>query len=422
MKKPPTLVKWIVTTSPVARERHIYLKSEDDIMNRTTSIFAQILGFVNRKTFEKIVFKHKAEKGMKGFNSWDQFVSMLFCQMGAANSLREITGGLATALGKLKHLGLEKAPARSTLSYANKHRSWRVFESVFYELLGECQNIAKQSQRRFRFKNPLRSLDMTVIDLCLKTFDWARFRRTKGAIKLHLQLDHQGCLPCWACVTDGQAHEVNIAQKLMFPAGTIVAMDRGYIDYSMMYQWHKNGVKFVTRMKNNADYRVIKRHRDRENKTIRRDQTIRMMGIHTRENYPEPLRRIVVWDAEKKREIVILSNIHTFAPSTLSTIYKERWQIELFFKALKQNMKVKTFVGTSQNAVKIQIWTALISILLLKFLKLKSTFNWSLSNLAAMLRFNLLTYRNLREWLDTPFHVPILQPPEPEYEQLTLFA
>jgi hypothetical protein len=391
-------------------------------MNRTGSIFTQILGLVNRNSFEKIVRSHKAEKGMKGFTCWSQFVSMLFCQLGAANSLREISGGLATALGRLKHLGLSRAPARSSLSYANKHRPWQVFESVFYTLLEHCRDVAGHHKRRFRFKNPLRSLDMTVIDLCLKTFDWARFRRSKGAIKLHLQLDHQGCLPCWACVTDGKAHEVNIAQKLAFTPGTIVAMDRGYIDYAMMYRWDQTGVKFVTRMKTNADYRVIRRNRDTENRTILRDQVIRMQGPLTRDKYPDLLRRIVIWDAENNREIVLLTNIFDFAPGTISTIYKERWQIELFFKALKQNLKVKTFVGTSENAVKVQIWTALISMLLLKYMKLKSTFAWSMSNLAALLRFNLLTYRDLWQWLDAPFHVPRLEPPEPEYVQLSLFG
>lgn len=421
MKKPPSLVEWVVTNNPVALKRHAYLSTEVIIMNRTASIFTQILGLVNRNSFEKIVWKHKAEKGMKGFTCWTQFVSMLFCQMGAAHSLREITGGLATAMGKLKHLGLNKAPARSTLSYANEHRPWQVFESVFYELLGQCQTIAKQNSRKFRFKNPLRSLDMTVIDLCLKTFDWAHFRRAKGAVKLHLQLDHRGYLPCWASVTAGDRHEVKEAQKLTFQPGTIVAMDMGYIDYKMLYRWDQEGVKFVTRAKKNSAYHVLKRRRDNENKNILRDQSIKMTGPLTRKKYPDPLRRIVVWDEKNSREIILLTNIHDFAPSTISTIYKERWQIELFFKAIKQNMKIKTFVGTSQNAVKIQIWTALISILLLKFLKLKSTYEWSLSNLAAMLRFNLLTYRDLWEWIDAPFHVPIQEPSEPLYEQLFLF-
>jgi len=391
-------------------------------MVRTASIFAQILGLVNRNSFERIVRRHKAEKGMKGFTCWAQFVSMLFCQMGAANSLREITGGLATALGKLRHLGLPKAPCRSTLSYANKHRTWKVFESVFYELLGMCQTEAGQQKRRFRFKNPLRSLDMTVIDLCLQTFDWAHFRRAKGAVKLHLQLDHQGYLPCWARVTAGDRHEVKEAQKLTFPAGTVVAMDRGYLDYTMLNRWTQQGVYFVTRMKKTSDYRVTRRHRDNENATVLRDQTIRMQGPLTKKKYPGPLRRILIWDHEQEREIELLTNIHNWAPSTISTIYKERWQIELFFKALKQNMKIKTFVGTTLNAVKIQIWTALISMLLLKYLRLKSCYAWSLSNLAAMLRFNLLTYRDMWEWLDAPFHVPIVQPPEPEYVQLSLFV
>jgi len=389
-------------------------------MNRTGSIFTQILGLVNRIVFERIVCKYGAEKGMKGFSSWTQFVSMLFCQLASANSLREITGGLATALGKLKHLGLKAAPARSSLSYANTHRPWQVFEALFYDVLGQCKTLAATRRRKFRFKNPLLSLDATVIDLCLKTFNWARFRRAKGAIKMHLLLDHQGYLPSWALVTEGAVHDVKPAHTLSFTPGTIVAMDRGYNDYRLFAAWIEAGVYFVTRMKDNAVFRVVKRHRDRETGAILRDQTIRLTGTGAREKCPYELRRIVVWDEVNQREIVLLSNLG-YAPSTIASIYKERWQIELFFKALKQNLKIKTFVGTSENAVKTQIWTALISMLLLKFLQLKSAFNWSLSHLAAMLRFNLLTYRDLWAWLDAPFHVPVLEPAEPAYVQLSLF-
>lgn len=181
-------------------------------MVAVASCFAQILALVDRTTFARAVRHHQAERGAKGFSCWDQFVAMLFCQMGAANSLREICGGLATALGKLVHLGLRRAPTRSTLAYANAHRPWQLFEAVFYSVLGRCQALAATKRRRFRFHNPLRTLDATIIELCATVFDWARFQRTKGAIKLHLQLDHQGCLPCWALVTDGDTNDVRVAQ------------------------------------------------------------------------------------------------------------------------------------------------------------------------------------------------------------------
>jgi hypothetical protein len=375
-----------------------------------TSCFAQVLSLVDRRGFERAVALHEAEKGAKGLTCWDQFVAMSFGQMGAADSLREIHGGLATALGKLRHLGIDEAPARSSLSYANAHRPWQVYETVFYETLDRCQDVAQRRGRTFRFKNPLRSLDASVIDLCLESFDWAKFRRAKGAIKLHLMLDHRGYLPCWALVTDGKTHEVKAAWTLHFEAGTIVAMDRGYNDYRLFARWCDEGVFFVTRLKDNAVYEVVERRDVPSNGNILSDEIVRLTGIGAAEKCPHPLRRIVVWDAEHQREIVLLTNIMHLAARTVAAVYKERWQIELFFKALKQNLKVKTFVGTSENAVKTQIWTALIVILLLKFLQLKSTFGWSLSNLAAMLRFNLLTYRDLWAWLDAPYNTPVAEP------------
>ena len=229
------------------------------------SCFSQLLSLVDRAAFTRAVRQHQAERGAKGFGCWDQFVAMLFCQMGGANSLREICGGLGTAMGKLVHLGLRQAPTRSTLAYANTHRPWQLYQTVFENLLKSCQALAAIKKRRFRFKHPLRSLDTSIIELCIEVFDWARFQRTKGAIKLHLQLDHQGCLPCWALVTDGDTNDVRIAQKLNFAPGTIVVMDRGYLDYALYERWTKSGVYFVTRSRTNM---LAARHRNtRQRKT-----------------------------------------------------------------------------------------------------------------------------------------------------------
>jgi hypothetical protein len=365
---------------------------------------------IDRGDFARAIRRYGAEKGSKGFRCWDQFVAMLFCQLGGAHSLREICGGLATALGKLNHLGIREAPKRSTLAYANKHRPWELYEEVFHSLLACCREEAAAHQRRFRFKNPLRSLDSTTIDLCLAAFDWARFRRAKGAIKLHLLLDHQGCLPCWALVTEGKTHDVRPARTLAFEPGTIVAMDRAYVDYRLFAGWTEGGVYFVTRAKSNMDYAVVEKRDVPERGNVLADEIIELSGVRGAD-CPHRLRRIVVWDAGRGREIELLTNILHLAASTVGTIYKDRWQIELFFKALKQTLKIKTFVGTSRSAVKIQVWTALIAMLLLKFLQLKSTFGWSLSNLAAMLRMNLLTYRDLWAWMDDPYHTPRREPP-----------
>jgi hypothetical protein len=387
-------------------------------MIAVASCFSQLLSLVDRSGFTRAVKQHGAERGTKGFSCWDQFVAMLFCQMGAAHSLREICGGLATSMGKLVHLGLSQAPTRSTLAYANRHRPWQLYQTVFEDLLKNCQALAATKHRRFRFKHPLRSLDASVIELCVKVFDWARFQRTKGAIKLHLQLDHQGCLPCWALVTDGDTNDVRIAQKLDFAAGTIVVIDRGYLDYALYERWNQAGVYFVTRSRTNMVYEVLEKREVPARGNVKSDETIQLTSEHARERCPSRLRQVVVWDAEHKGELFFLTNVFHLAASTIGAIYKDRWQIELFFKALKQNLKIKTFVGTSENAVNVQIWTALIAMLLLKFLLLKSTWAWSLSNLAAMLRFNLLTYRNLWAWLDAPFDIPIALP---DGEQMALF-
>jgi len=368
------------------------------------SMFSQILKLVPRVDFERLVQKTGAERGAKGLSSWSQFVAMLFCQLGRAHSLREIEGGLKSCEGKLSHLGIE-ATARSSLSYANGHRPWQLFENVFYELLERVRGSVALP-RKFRFKNKLVSLDSTVIDLCLSMYDWAKFRRTKGAVKLHLVLDHDGYLPCFGVITDGGVHDVKVAQQLSFAPGTVVVDDRGYNDYGLFGRWTAQGVFFVTRLKDNAQYEVVEAHAPPQNRGILCDQTIRLTGLGVQEKCPHLLRRVEAVREDTGETLVFLTNHHKLGASTIAAIYKDRWSIELFFKALKQNLKIKTFVGTSPNAVKTQIWCALISMLLLRYLQLRSRFGWSLSNLVALLRMNLFTHRDLEAWLNEPFGVP----------------
>lgn len=374
-------------------------------MNRFSSIFGQILQLFSKREFFETVYATQAERGAKGFGCWDQFVAMLFCQLGQAHSLREICGGLASCFGKAKHLGLKKTPKRSTLSYANEHRPWQLYERVFYQLLDKCQQL-ELSKHRFRFKNKLFSLDATVIELCASLFDWAKFRQTKGAVKLHLLLDHDGYLPVFAHITDGKVHEVQVARAMSFPPGSIVAIDRGYTDYELFWRWTQGGVFFVTRQKDNARYRILEEKPIPQNRNILRDQIIELEGFYSHQKYPGTLRRIEVWDKENKIRIVLLTNHVTFGSTTIAAIYKDRWQIEIFFKTIKQNLRIKTFVGTSPNALLIQIWTALIAILVLKYLKFRSLYQWSVSTLVAMLRYNLFTYRDLWTWINQPFEPP----------------
>ena len=333
-------------------------------MVRCTSLFSQVLSLIGRVEFAQHVKELKAERGTKGFSCWGQLVGMLFCQLAQAQSLREICDGLRCCLGKLHHLGLKEAPHRSTLSYANAHRPWELFEKTFYQVLETCQQQAPK--KKFRFRNKLLSLDASVIELCVTLFDWAKFRQTKGAVKLHLLLDHEGYLPSFALVTEGKTHEIRVARTLKLPAGSIVAMDRGYNDYRLFGQWTQAGIWFVTKMKSHTSYAVVEKRRGMPERNILSDEVIRLTGQEAEKKCPQRLRRVVVWDEEKHESIVLLTNHLEFGATTIAAIYKDRWQIELFFKALKQNLKVKTFVGTSANALRIQIWTALIAMLLLK--------------------------------------------------------
>jgi hypothetical protein len=386
---------------------------------QVASLFNQLLQHFPRTEFAALVKKHGAERDAKGFTCWTQFVSMLFCQLGRADSLREICNGLACCLGRLVHLGIAQAPCRSTLSYANQHRPAALFEELFWTASARFreQQALGGRKHKFRFKNKLLSLDSTTISLCLTLFPWAKFRRAKGGVKAHVLLDHDDYLPAYVLLTEAKRSDVKLADCFALNPGSIVAMDRGYTDYALFGRWTIAGVYFVTRLKDNAAYEVVEDCEVPANRGILADQLIRLTGAQAQTDCPCLLRRVVVWDADNEREIVLLTNLLEFGATTIADIYKERWQIELFFKALKQNLTVKTFVGTSENALRIQIWTALIALLLLKWLHHLSKANWSLSNLASMLRLNLFTYRDLTKWLDDPMETPPLLPTP---EQLTL--
>jgi hypothetical protein len=387
-------------------------------MNRFCSFFSQLLGLFSRGDFERAVRESGAERKAKGLKCWEQFVAMLFCQLGQAHSLREIHGGLASSEGRLTHLGVAKAPARSSLSYANQHRSWELYRKVFHQILGRCHEVAQGHGKRFRFKNKLLSLDSTLIELCATMFDWAKYQKTKGAVKLHLLLDHQGYLPVFAHITGGHDSDLPTARALNFESGTILVVDRGYLDMRWFRQLHEKGVFFVTRMRDQMVWEVVEERPVDPEGPILHDQIIKMAG--TRIRYPYHFRRVQYYDAETQKPLVFITNIMSFAASTIASIYRDRWKIELFFKALKQNLRIKSFVGTSSNALHIQIWTALIAMLLLRYLQLKARFNWSLSNLVALLRMNLFTYRDLMAWIDDPFDWKShLAPPLQQYFPFT---
>lgn len=374
-------------------------------MKRFCSILNQLLQIFPRTEFETAVRQTKAERHARGFRSWDQFVAMMFCHLADANSLREICGGLASCEGRLSQLGIQ-IPAKSTLAYANGHRDWRLYEQVFQCLYGFCvKNLGMKT--KFKFKNPLLSIDSTHIGLCSEMFPWATYSRQKGALKLHVTLDHAGYLPSAMVITTGNYSELIVARGQRWQAGTILLFDRGFIDFSWFHRLSQQGVWFITRVKSDMRYEIVE-SRKIENGT---DETVRLTGRTSRKKHPGLL-RVVTIEKDHGERFRFLTNNTTLAASTIADAYKDRWEIENFFRFLKQNLKIKSFLSTSPNAVWTQIWTAVIAMLLLRYIQLKSKVNWGFSNLLYFLRMNLFVYRDLWEWLEKPF-----VPPDPLQQQ-----
>jgi hypothetical protein len=376
-------------------------------VKRFCSIMNQLLQIFPRSEFQQAVKQTKAERHARGFGSWDHFVAMLFCQLADAQSLREITGGLASCEGRLEQLGVI-VPKRSTLAYANKHRPWELFRDVFYRTTERCR-AELGHKTKFRFKNRLLSIDSTVVTLCSKMFPWATYSRQKGAIKLHFTLDHAGYLPEAMVVTTGAYSELTVLRRRRYARGTILVMDRGFVDFGWFGQLNQNGVVFVTRIKTDTRYEVVEHRPVVVGSGVIADDVIRLTSPATCKRYPETLRLVTI-ETEQSERLSFLTNQMTLAASTIAEIYKDRWQIEVFFKLIKQNLRIKSFIGTSANAVWTQIWTALIAMLVIRFLQLKARFGWSFSNLVYFLRMNLLVYRDLWDWLHDPFTAPPLAP------------
>src|SRR3989344_4289105 len=378
-------------------------------MSHHHTLLGQMLQMFPRFEFQKFVSETGTEYHTRGFSSWNHFAAMLFGQFSGQDSLRGIEAGLATQSQSLYHLGVQPIH-RSTLAYANEHRSHELFKQIFFWMLSKCQNLAPK--HRFRFKNEVYSLDSTVIELCLSLYDWAKFRTTKGAVKLHVKLNHSGYLPNFVIITNGQVHDTQVAPSIPFESGDVAVIDRGYTDFELYRSLDEKGVFFVTRLKKNANYKIRERGNTDHLKNIYSDQTIELQGFYSKQKYPKSLRRIRSKDPITGRIIVLLTNNFKWSANTIAQIYKNRWQIELFFKSIKQQLQVKSFVGTSQNALLSQLWVALIAYLLLSYLKFKSKFEWSLYTLCSILPTNLFSRRNLWDWLNAPFHERGNVPPD----------
>lgn len=394
----------------LARKNPVCLKCKQKTANSGMKItlFAQIFQKFNKKSFDKLVDKNQSNKHCKGNDAWTHFVTMVFCQFSKSNSLNEVCNGMRSATGDLNHLGLTRAMKKSSLAYNNQHRSWEVFRDMYFALYDQFAPQCKIS-RSLLPKRKIYLLDSSVINLCLELYDWAHFRKKKGAIKLHTVLDFDGCLPVFVDMTDGKVSDIRAAHEIEFPCASIVVADRGYVDFDWMSALDERGVFFVIRGKENLKFELSERElrpSDQANKTIAVDWNVFLSLPKSRKKYDKQLRMVQIWDEETEQYLELLTNNFSWTASTIAELYKRRWSIESFFKDIKSNLKIKSFIGTSLNAVMIQIWTALITILLLKVLQKEAKHTWHLSNLVAFVRLNLFVKIDLKLWLDKPFLDP----------------
>ena len=374
-------------------------------MAHHNTILGQMLKMIPRHEFEVLANTYHCGRKFRSASRWSQFVAMAIAQLTGRLSLRDTIAGIKTQRHRLYHLGVSVL-SRSNLSRINENKPYALYEALFGKLLKRCQSMAPR--HGFRFKNKLVSLDATTIDLCLSVFPWAEFRATKGAVKLHVGMDHSGYLPSFVHITPGKIHEIEIARQMQLPKGSIVTMDRGFTDYQWYQHLTNKKVHFVTRVKKNAKYQVIERKTVSRTQGITSDQIIRLNGTKAA-HCPTPLRRVGFKDPVTKIHYAFLTNNFKLSAKTIAQIYKSRWQIELFFKWIKQNLKIKAFLGTSKNAVLTQIWIAMCVYLLLAFLKFQSQTASSLQKLLRQLQLNLFEKRDLFALLrgDPPPGLPI---------------
>ena len=377
-------------------------------MKANITLLAQIVQYLDKGLFKNLVNKHQSDYRCKGFDSWTHMLSMVFCHLAKSSSVRDISNGLRSATGNLNHLGIKQSPSKSSISYQNARRSSDLFKDYYFALLHHLGQHLKIKRTKLRIKAPVHLLDSTTISLCLSLFDWAQYRTTKGAVKMHTLLDYDGGLPLYVNITDGKTGDNKGAYEIPIHKGAVIVADRYYNDFPMLHIWDSKGAFFVVRHKDNLKYEQIK-ERDLPpigKQHILIDEEIKLSNKQSLEKYPNKLRRVAVWDEENQQVIEVITNNFTWSADTIGQLYKARWTVEIFFRDIKQLLHIKTFIGTSENAVKIQIWTALITILLLKALKNIAAYPWYLSNLVAFIRLNLFVKIQLKAWLDNPFCKP----------------
>lgn len=369
-------------------------------MENSITILSQLLSFLPKKAFSRLVGQHNGDKYTKKLTAWNQFVLLLYAQASCKDSLREIETGINTHENSFYHLGIKSA-ARSSLSYANKTRDYEIFEKLFYLLFKQFKGVVSAGQ--FKFNNPLYIIDSTTVSLCLSLFDWAKYSRTKGAIKLHTILDSTTMVPEIINITVGKRSDIGAAKEIDYSwlkTGSIIVFDRGYIDYKWWSEFDEKKITFVSRTKKNQNIFVVGQHKKGSlEKGIIADEVVAFGSFGSFDKYEKDLRRIRYFDEKTQKEYEFLTNNFELKAKQIADIYKDRWQIELFFKWIKQNLKIKTFLGTSRNAVMTQIWIAMIYYLFLSYLKFQTKFGKSLLVLTRMIREVLMFKRSLIDLL-----------------------
>ena len=345
------------------------------------TLFSQIISRLDRQKFNKLVKEKQTDKHQKGFNSWTHLVSMLFCQFAKNQSVLDISNGLRSATGNLNHMGVQRAPSKSTISYQNQRRDWELFRNYYYSLMNSLGQQARMKRVKFRIKSKIFLLDATTISLCLSLFDWAKYKTAKGAVKMHTLLDYDGNLPAYVNITDGKTGDNKGAYDIPLLKRSVIVADKFYNDFSLLHVWDSSEVFFVVRHKENIQFRTRRENELPENRHehILIDEIIELTGQKSKKKYPKRLRRVAVWDEKNNQEIELITNQMSWTANTISELYKARWEIEIFFREIKQLLHIKSFIGTNQNTVMIQIWTAMITILVLKALEAMAKHKWYLS-------------------------------------------
>jgi len=358
-------------------------------MHSGKTVFKQLLQFLPRYEFNLCVSRYRGEHRVKKFSTYDQFLCLAYAQMAGRESLRDIETCLNSHQEKLYHIGFRGDVSRTTLADANERRDWRIFQDFGQVLIRTAQKEYQSDSIAVELTQPLYAFDSTTIDLCLSMFPWADFRKTKAAVKMHTLIDLRGPIPTWVAITTGKVHDVRMLDHLPVEKDSIYAMDRGYVDFTRLYAVHRQGAFFVVRAKDNLKCkRLYSNPKDKET-GVRADQIVTLATQKSKKSYPEKLRRVSFVDKERNKRLVFLTNNFEIAAETVAAIYKQRWQVELFFKWIKQHLRIKSFLGTSVNAVKSQIWVALCIYLLVAIAKKKLGIQCSLYTFLQILEVNL---------------------------------